>query len=111
MKLTIKEAAKLLGTDERSIINWEKGRTVPKVYRLPAIIRFLGYNPLPKAETLSERLVAKRLERGWSRKAASRYMRIDESTLRGETAKAGEKIGMPRHGLGKRGSKKRPNSN
>jgi hypothetical protein len=37
-----------LGTDEGSIMNWEKGRTVPKVYRLPAIIRFLGYNPLPE---------------------------------------------------------------
>jgi transcriptional regulator with XRE-family HTH domain len=48
LKLTLKEAAKLLGTNECSIMNWEKGRTVPKVYRLPAIIRFLGYNPLPE---------------------------------------------------------------
>jgi DNA-binding XRE family transcriptional regulator len=47
LKLTVKEAGKLLGTDEGSVINWEKGRTVPKVYRLPAIIHFLGYNPLP----------------------------------------------------------------
>jgi DNA-binding XRE family transcriptional regulator len=45
LKLTGKEAGKLLGTDESSIIQWEKGRSVPRVYRLPAIIRFLGYNP------------------------------------------------------------------
>jgi transcriptional regulator with XRE-family HTH domain len=82
LKLTLKEAGKLLGTDEWSVINWEKGRTVPKVYRLPAIIRFLGYNPLPKPCTIAERLAAKRLERGWSRKVASRHLEIDVSTLR-----------------------------
>jgi DNA-binding transcriptional regulator YiaG len=62
LKVTFKEAAKLLGTDEGSIINWEKGRTVPRVYRLPAIIRFLRYNPLPEPRTVSDRLVSKRLE-------------------------------------------------
>jgi transcriptional regulator with XRE-family HTH domain len=82
LKLTLKEAAKLLGTDECSIMNWEKGRTVPKVYRLPAIIRFLGYNPLPEPRTLPERLIGKRLEQGWSRKVASRHLGIDVSTLR-----------------------------
>jgi transcriptional regulator with XRE-family HTH domain len=81
LKLTLKEAAKLLGTNEGSIINWEKGRSV-RVYRLPAIIRFLGYNPLPEPRTISERLVAKRLERGWSRKVALRSLEIDVSTLR-----------------------------
>jgi transcriptional regulator with XRE-family HTH domain len=82
LKLTLKEAAKLLGTDESSIIQWEKGRSVPRVYRLPAIIRFLGYNPLPEPRTVPERLVAKRLERGWSRKFAARDLGIDVSTLR-----------------------------
>jgi transcriptional regulator with XRE-family HTH domain len=82
LKLTFKEAGKLLGTDERSIINWEKGQTVPKVYRLPSIIRLLGYNPLPEPRTIGEALVAKRLEFGWSRKVASRHFGIDESTLR-----------------------------
>jgi transcriptional regulator with XRE-family HTH domain len=82
LKLTLKEAGKMLGTDERSIISWEKGRTVPKVYRLPAFIRFLGYTPLPEPRTIAERLVARRLERGWSRKVASRHLGIDESTLR-----------------------------
>jgi transcriptional regulator with XRE-family HTH domain len=81
LKLTLKEAAKLLGTNEGSIINWEKGRATPRVYRLPAILRFLGYNPLPEPCTISERLVAKRLERGWSRKLASRHLGIDVSTL------------------------------
>lgn len=80
--LALKEAGKLLRTDERSVINWEKGRTVPAVYRLPAIIRFLGYSPVPQPRTIAERLVAKRLERGWSRKVASHHWGIDESTLR-----------------------------
>jgi transcriptional regulator with XRE-family HTH domain len=80
--LTLKEAGKLLGTGGWSIINWEKGRTVPAVYRLPAIIYFLGYSPVPEPRTIAERLLAKRLERGWSRKIASRYWGIDETTLR-----------------------------
>jgi transcriptional regulator with XRE-family HTH domain len=82
LELTLQEAGKVFGTDEGSVINWEKGRTVPKVYRLPAIIRFLGYSPLPEPRTIAERLVAKRLERGWSRKTASRHLGIDESTLK-----------------------------
>jgi hypothetical protein len=82
LKLTLKQAGKLFGTDEWSVINLEKARTVLKVYRLPAIIRFLGYNPLPEPHSIPERLVAKRLEHGWSRKVASRHLGIDESTLR-----------------------------
>jgi transcriptional regulator with XRE-family HTH domain len=82
LKLTLKEARKLLGTDEGSVINWEKGRRAPRVYRLPAILRFLGYNPLPEPCTISERLIGKRLEQGWSRKVASRHLGIDVSTLR-----------------------------
>jgi DNA-binding transcriptional regulator YiaG len=82
LKLTLKETGKFLGTDEWSVINWEKGRTFPKVYRLPAINRFLGYNPLPEPRTLAERLMPKRLEFGWSRNVASRHLGIDVSTLR-----------------------------
>jgi transcriptional regulator with XRE-family HTH domain len=82
LQLTLKEVGKLLGTDDRSVSNWEKGRTVPAVYRLPAIIRFVGYSPVPQPRTIAERLAAKRLERGWSRKVASRHWGIDESTLR-----------------------------
>jgi transcriptional regulator with XRE-family HTH domain len=82
LKLTLKEAAKLLGTDEGSVINWEKGRRAPRVYRLPAIIQFLGYNPFPEPRTIPEGLLAKRRERGWSRRVAARHLGIDESTLR-----------------------------
>jgi hypothetical protein len=60
----------------------EKGRAAPKIHRLPAIIQFLGYNPLPEPRTISERLLMKRFERGWSRKVAARHLGIDESTLR-----------------------------
>lgn len=39
---------------------------------LPAITRFLGYDPFPVAATVPERLVAKRRELGWSRKRAAK---------------------------------------
>jgi ribosome-binding protein aMBF1 (putative translation factor) len=46
----------------------------PRDYPLPGL--------RPPAPTPHERLVTKRLERGWSRKVAARHLGIDVSTLR-----------------------------
>jgi hypothetical protein len=37
--------AELIGVDLFTVLNWERGATKPKFRYLPAIIRFLGYNP------------------------------------------------------------------
>ena len=39
---------------------WERGETEPALAFLPAILRFLGYDPRPEPTTLAERLVAVR---------------------------------------------------
>jgi site-specific DNA recombinase len=50
-RLTLKrlqrEVGKKLGVNKASVANWEANRTKPSLEHMPAIIRFLGYNPVP----------------------------------------------------------------
>ena len=75
-----RDVAKLLGTDQFSVINWEKGRTEPTVRFYPAIRAFLGYDPYPTATTDGERLRRWRTVRGLSIRAAAKQANVDEST-------------------------------
>jgi len=47
---------------------------------MPAIFKFLDYNPFPPPKTLSERLFAKRQEMGWSIKEAAKFVGVDPGT-------------------------------
>jgi transcriptional regulator with XRE-family HTH domain len=80
LKLSQREAASQLGVNPWTVLNWEKGHTEPPIAALPAIVRFLGYDPLPEPRSLPERLLAKRRAMGWSIKEAARRLRIDEGT-------------------------------
>jgi len=75
-----KEAAYEIGVNSWTVMNWERGNTEPVVASIPAILKYLGYDPLPKPETLPERLLAKRRERGWSIKEGAFALGIDPST-------------------------------
>ena len=61
---------------------------------MPAIIRFIGYNPLPNAKTLAEQLVRHRTALGMSRKDAAVELGVDDGTLarweRGDREPEGE---------------------
>ncbi len=63
----------------------------------PRVIRFLGYYPFPKPQTLSDRLIAFRRLRGLSIKELARQLGIDEGTLakweNGERGPAGNRMG------------------
>ena len=80
MGLMQKEVAKLLGVNTWTILNWEKSRTEPPIAVIPAIVRFLGYEPFPKPETLPQCLLAKRREKGWSIKEAAKVVGVDPGT-------------------------------
>lgn len=54
--LTQRGVALQIGANPWTVANWEKGNNHPAVWFLPAIIRFLGYDPLPAGETLTERI-------------------------------------------------------
>lgn len=54
--LTQKAAAQQMGVKPGTYANWEQGRDEPRVSSFPTIINFLGYDPSPEAQTLSERI-------------------------------------------------------
>ena len=63
--------------------NWEKGKTQPVVRYYPAIIRFLGYNPLPPAgDGFPSQLKAARKQRGLSWKRLAKELGVWETTVR-----------------------------
>ena len=79
--ITQEEAGKRIGTTKFTVINWESGLRRPVIKYIPALIRFLGYDPEPPVcTTLSEQLAAKRRSLGWSQKVASRKLGIDPCT-------------------------------
>ena len=52
LKLLQKQVADRIGVHELTITNWERNATVPAIRHIPAIIRFLGYDPLPSSNSL-----------------------------------------------------------
>jgi transcriptional regulator with XRE-family HTH domain len=81
LSLLQREVAEDIGTSPESIRNWELGKAEPSIRCLPAIMRFLGYSPLPGPQSLGEALVTARRLRGISRKTLARELRIDPATL------------------------------
>jgi transcriptional regulator with XRE-family HTH domain len=79
--LTQKEAAVRLAVDADSVRNWEAGRTSIEVRYYPALIEFLGYNPLPQPMTPGESIRRERMTRGWSRRKLACVAGVDEATV------------------------------
>ena len=77
-----KEAARRLGVHPGGLENWEHGRTKPADRLMPAVIRFLGYNPSPAPRTMGERVAYERIARGWSRRRLASKAFVDEATVR-----------------------------
>jgi site-specific DNA recombinase len=81
LKLLQRQVAEQLGVDKASIYNWEGNRSKPGLQYIPAIIRFLGYNPLPPGKGWAERLVQCRTVLGISQKESAARMGVDSCTL------------------------------
>jgi transcriptional regulator with XRE-family HTH domain len=81
LKLLQKDVAQQIGVNTASIYNWEANRTKPEVHFMAAIVRFLGYNPLPAGQSWAERLVRGRISLGLSQKQAALRIGVDPSTL------------------------------
>jgi transcriptional regulator with XRE-family HTH domain len=76
-----REVAMALRVDSMSIVNWEKNRTEIGARFGPAIIRWLGYDPLPRARSFGEWLAIERTRRGLARRALAAALGWDEATL------------------------------
>jgi len=80
-KMLQKQVAEQIGVDTTSIHNWETAVTAPGFEYMPAIIRFLGYNPLPAGNSWGERLLRRRTTLGLSQEASAKRLGVDPSTL------------------------------
>jgi DNA-binding XRE family transcriptional regulator len=81
LALLQRQVADSIGVDKNTIANWEGQRSNPALILMPAIIRFLGYNPLPGSTTLAGRLVRYRTSLGMTQKALAKRLGIDPCTL------------------------------
>ena len=77
MKMLQKDVAEQLGVDKTSVFNWEANTSAPEIRYMPAIIRFLGYNPLPEADGWRGRLVRYRTTLGMTQKEAAGQLGVD----------------------------------
>ncbi len=76
-----KEAARSLGVHPGCLENWEYGRKKPAERFYPAIIRFLGFNPLPEAASQGDSIRRERISRGWSRARLASIASVDQATV------------------------------
>ena len=81
--LTQKAVANLLGVTQFSVINWEKHGMTPPATTMGRIIKFLGYDPLPVGQTISERLRQQRRLRGWGQRELAGHLGVDRCTVTG----------------------------
>jgi DNA-binding transcriptional regulator YiaG len=87
------KVAEHIGVDTTTIHNWEGNKSVPAIRYIPAILRFLGYNPFPPALTLPERLATVRKMLGMSQRNLAEFLGVDPGTLQGWEAGQHEPIG------------------
>jgi len=64
LNLLQKQVADQIGVCEITITNWERNATAPAIRHIPAILQFLGHDPLPPTISLPEPLVAVRRRLG-----------------------------------------------
>jgi len=75
------DAAKIIGCDEMSIVNWEKGHRSPRVNHMAGVVEFLGFNPFQNGDTMAHRLINHRKARGMTLKEFAGQIGVDSSTL------------------------------
>lgn len=80
-RITQRRAARTLGILPTTLCDWERHRTQPRVFHFPAIVRFLGYNPLASSDSLSVRLRAARWALGLSHVKLATLLGLDVRTI------------------------------
>jgi transcriptional regulator with XRE-family HTH domain len=76
-----KDLAEQIGVHEQTIQHWETGETAPALRRLPAVIRFLGFDPRPHEEGIGDRLRHYRESRGLSQTDVAKVLGLSESVV------------------------------
>ena len=82
LKLLQKHVAKQIGVSAATLANWEGNASTPAIRYMPAIIRFLDYDPVPHPHSLPERLSAGRRALGLTQREMAERIGVDPCTLR-----------------------------
>ena len=83
LNLLQRQVAEQIGVDEATVHNWEGNKSAPALRYIPAIIRLLGFDPLPPSTSLAERLLSARREFGLSQRKMAARLGVDPATLQG----------------------------
>jgi transcriptional regulator with XRE-family HTH domain len=75
------DAANMMGCDEMSVVNWEKGHHSPRVNHMAGVVEFLGFNPFQNGDTMAHRLINYRKPLGMTQKEFAGEIGVDPSTL------------------------------
>ncbi len=87
MTLRQKDAASILGVGHFTYMSWEKDQKSPFPRYYPKIIDWLGYNPLPQAQSEGAKLKHERLTLGLTSSQMAKQLGIDQGTyLKRESA-------------------------
>lgn len=81
MGLLQREVAAWIGVTKEVIHNWEGDHAEPEVRYYPALIGFLGYNPLPDPNSLGQEVRRARMSRGWSIGRLAKEAGVDPATV------------------------------
>jgi len=81
LHLLQRDAAEQIGVSAATIYNWERNLTSLQIHDIPAVIRFLGYDPLPSGETAGAKLVRARRVLGLTQRAMAKNLGVDPTTL------------------------------
>ena len=77
-----KDVAEVVTATTSTVTNWEKNRTNSRLYLLPKIIQYLGYDPFPAiVATFGEKINQYRRKQGLSIKKFAKILSIDPTTL------------------------------
>lgn len=82
LKLSQLAVARIIGVTEDTITFWENDRAEPRISIIPALLRFLGYNPYPiDASTFGGKIKEFRYFNGLSKKRLASMLNVDASTI------------------------------
>jgi transcriptional regulator with XRE-family HTH domain len=76
-----KQLAGQIGTSEDTIYRWESNESSPQVQFIPAILKFLDYNPLPLPDSSADKIVFYRQVLGLSQRRLAKQIGIDPKAL------------------------------
>ena len=76
-----KDVAARIGAGTATVTNWELGNTEPEERYIPALIRYLGQNPLPEARSPGEQVRREQLTRGLTISGLAKFAGVDEASV------------------------------